>query len=307
MLPTITLRPFHYRGSEAIGLDMALDNSLEKEIRKLKGAKWCGEHGLWYLPLHKESYTLIKVRLEGIACLETTALRRYLEQRKAALRTTSKEKVSKQKAKQLLLAPLSPENLQAFQKYSDLLLLKAYSPQTVHLYTTEFHFLLRLLNETPVASLEKKHVQAYLLWLLQKKGYSEPAIHSVVNALKFYFEKVEGRVKEFYDLPRPKKPQKLPSVLAEEEVTTQIKKTANLKHRALLMTAYSAGLRVSEVVSLRVGDIDSKRMMIHIHGAKGKKDRMIPLSTRLLETLREYYKVYRCMSSKQSGPVGSFC
>jgi site-specific recombinase XerD len=91
--------------------------------------------------------------------------------------------------------------------------------------------------------LEKDHVQAYLLWLIQKKGYTEAAIHNAVNALKFYFEKVEGRGREFYDLPRPRKPQKLPSVLAEEEVIDLIKKTHNLKHRALLMTAYSAGLR----------------------------------------------------------------
>ena len=293
MLPIITLQPFHYRGSELIGLDIGLDQALEKEIRKLEGIKWCGGNNLWYVPLSKGNYLTIKERLLGMATFDTNPLRRYLEQRKATVAVTKKEKVSKQKARQLLLAPLCPENLQAFQKYSDLLFLKAYSPQTVHLYTTEFHFLLRLLNETPVAALEKKHIQAYLLWLLQKKGYTESAIHSVVNALKFYFEKVEGRAREFYDLPRPKKPQKLPSVLAEEEVVDLIKKTANLKHRALLMTAYSAGLRVSEVVSLQVQDIDSKRMMLHVHAAKGKKDHMIPLSARLLQTLREYYRAYR--------------
>jgi hypothetical protein len=80
------------------------------------------------------------------------------------------------------------------------------------LYTTEFHLLLRLLNEMAVSSLEKKHVQAYLLWLIQRKGYTEAGLHNTVNALKFYFEQVEGRGREFYDLPRPKKPQQLPSV-----------------------------------------------------------------------------------------------
>jgi site-specific recombinase XerD len=118
-------------------------------------------------------------------------------------------------------------------------------------------------------------------------------VHTAVNAIKFYFEQVMKREKEFYDLPRPKKPFKLPSVLAEEEVITLIQKTVNLKHRAIIMTGYSAGLRVSEIVNLKIDDIDSKRMMMHIKGAKGKKDRMVPLSKKLLEILREYYKQYR--------------
>ena len=143
-----------------------------------------------------------------------------------------------------------------------------------------------------MAILEKKHVAAYLLWLIKKKGYSEQHVHTAVNALKFYFKKVEGRAREFYDLPRPKKPQKIPSVLAEEEMITLIQKTHNLKHRALLMTAYSAGLRVNELVSLKISDIDSRRMMLHIQQGKGKKDRMVPLSQKLLLTLREYVRLY---------------
>jgi site-specific recombinase XerD len=131
------------------------------------------------------------------------------------------------------------------------------------------------------------------LWLIKKRGYSEQHVHTSVNALKFYFEQVEGRTKEFYDLPRPKKPQKLPSVLAEGEVIALIKKTPNLKHKALLMTSYSAGLRVSELVHLKIADIDSKRMMLHIRAGKGKKDRMVPLSKRLLEILRQYFQQYR--------------
>ncbi len=77
------------------------------------------------------------------------------------------------------------------------------------------------------------------------------------------------------------------------EVIALIQKTQNLKHRALLMTAYSAGLRVSELVTLKIQDIDSKRMMLHIRAGKGKKDRMVPLSQKLLLTLRDYFRQYR--------------
>ena len=94
-------------------------------------------------------------------------------------------------------------------------------------------------------------------------------------------------------MPRPKKPWKLPAVLAEDEVLTLIKCITNIKHRTMVMAGYSAGLRVSEIVGLKPANIDSKRMMIHIQGAKGKKDRMVPLSKKLLETMRAYYKTYK--------------
>jgi site-specific recombinase XerD len=136
-------------------------------------------------------------------------------------------------------------------------------------------------------------LQRLVEWLMEKKGYTEAAMHTVVNALKFYFEKVEGKTSEFYNLPRPKKPHKIPHILAETEIIDLIRKTENLKHRALLMASYSAGLRVSELVTLKKTDIDSKRMMIYIRGAKGKKDRLVPLSKRLLETLRQYVGKYK--------------
>ncbi|RYZ27474.1 MAG: integrase [Sphingobacteriales bacterium] len=189
--------------------------------------------------------------------------------------------------------PLCPDNLEAFSRFSEMMKLKGYSPNTQRTYSTEFHYFLRMLGETPAANLAKDEVQGYLLVLLQEKGYSEAHLHTAVNALKFFYEKVEGREKEFYDLPRPKKALTLPNVLAEEEVISLIKGASNLKHRTLLMTAYSAGLRVSELVHLKIADIDSKRMLIHVRRGKGKKDRFVGLSAKLLEVLRDYFKEYK--------------
>jgi site-specific recombinase XerD len=293
MLPAIILVPFHYRGAEQIGLDVQFNHLVEKGIRKFSGIKWCGERSLWYIPLNRSSYESFKTFCEGKATLQVSALRAYLEQRKASALLIRNDRVSKLRAEMLLYSPLSKDNLQAFHNFQDLLVLKGYSPKTIRTYSNEFHYLLRLLGEVSVASLEKKHLQSYLLWLIQKRGYSEAHAHTAVNALKFFFEQVEGRQKEFYDLPRPKKPQKLPAVLAEEEIIDLIQKTENLKHRALLMTSYSAGLRVSELVKLKIHDLDSKRMMLHVREGKGKKDRMVPLSKKLLETLRQYYRKYK--------------
>jgi len=96
-----------------------------------------------------------------------------------------------------------------------------------------------------------------------------------------------------YKIKRPQKDEKLPVVLSKEEVAKILSSVDNVKHKAILMLIYSAGLRISEVVKLKPEDIDSKRMLIHIKGAKGRKDRYTMLSDRALQTLREYWKEYK--------------
>jgi site-specific recombinase XerD len=103
---------------------------------------------------------------------------------------------------------------------------------------------------------------------------------------------VLGREKLFWEIPRPKKPQILPKLLNESELAKLFNALTNRKHKAMLFTAYSAGLRVSEIVNLKIADIDSKRMQIFIERAKGKKDRYVNLSPVLLDILRNYIKKY---------------
>jgi site-specific recombinase XerD len=260
-------------------------------LKRPKGIKWNTSLSCWYLPLSKESYLAIKEKTIGTGTLETSALKKYLQQRKAVQPVSGS--ICKQRANIIIQHPFNQANLEAFTRFQAMLQLKGYSPSTLKTYCCEFHRLLRLLGTVAVNDLTKQHIMSYLLWLMTKRKYSESHVHTAVNALKFYFEQVEKRPREFYDLPRPKKPVRLPSILAEEEIVSLIQNTENIKHRALLMTAYSTGLRVSELVGLKIAHVDSKRMMILIEQGKGKKDRMVPLSQRLLETLRLYIKVYR--------------
>ncbi|MBA2746618.1 MAG: tyrosine-type recombinase/integrase [Flavisolibacter sp.] len=287
----IALKPFFHRDQENMGIYFSV-RALYNRIKMVPGVKWSRTHRVWYLPLERASYELLVNHLKDVF-IETSELKKYLEQRKPHLMLSSKKKLTKVKSKMLIEFPLSDFNLKAFKEFKEMLVLKGYSPNTIRTYSTEFLYLLRLLGQANVQDLEKKQVLSYLLWLLKFKKYSETHVHTTVSALKFFFEKVENREVEFYDLPRPKKPQLLPDILAEEEVVQIIRSVENLKHKALLMTAYSAGLRVSELVNLKVLDIDSKRMTIHVREGKGKKSRIVPLSKVLLETLREYFKVYR--------------
>jgi len=114
-----------------------------------------------------------------------------------------------------------------------------------------------------------------------------------INAIKFYYEQLLGRQKEYYQLHRPHKEQRLPQVLSEEEIAKILKTITNLKHRCILSLIYSAGLRLSETVNFKVNDINSDRNLIIIHNGKGKKDRTTVLSRSILALLREYYLKYR--------------
>jgi integrase/recombinase XerD len=127
----------------------------------------------------------------------------------------------------------------------------------------------------------------------EKLGLEENTLHSRINSLKFYYEQLLGREKFFWEIPRPKKPFLLPKVISEEKILEGLLAIKNLKHRTLLLLAYSAGLRVSEAVSIKVAEINSDRMQVFLTGAKGKKDRLVTLSNTILLLLREYYKIYK--------------
>ncbi len=163
---------------------------------------------------------------------------------------------------------------------------RKYSPKTIktYLYYNEDFLRFAKRNSTEVTN---EDIKNYLFYLAEKKWESASSLNIAINALKFYYGDVLNRG-FVYDIMRPKKDNKLPVVLSKEEVSKILSSVTNIKHRALLMLAYSAGLRVSEVVKLRVEDIDAQRKLIHIRGAKGRKGRYTLLSEVTLKTLHLY-------------------
>jgi integrase/recombinase XerD len=117
--------------------------------------------------------------------------------------------------------------------------------------------------------------------------------NQVINAIRFLYKFGLDKKYNKVSFKRPKSEKKLPQVIDHGHIITQLDKIINLKHKAILSLAYSVGLRVSEVINLKIEDIDSKRMLIHIKNAKGRKDRIVPLSENILTILRDYFKKYR--------------
>lgn len=177
-------------------------------------------------------------------------------------------------------------------RYCQFIALKRYSPQTLKNYRGAFQlFLARHTPRLPF-ELAKQDVLDYLAGRVAA-GISEAYQNLLINAIKFYYEQVEGQPRQYYDVPRPKRPLQNPKLLAKEEVKALLQGTDNLKHRAMLMLAYGLGLRLGEVLALTPVDIDSKRMALYVRGGKGKKDRNLPLPESLLQLLREQFRQFR--------------
>lgn len=291
-METIFLKPLYHREKECIGIYFNNNIRLNAVVKRLPGVKWSHNNTCWYLPLNRETYQNLCNVLKGLAILDATALRAYLEKRKAVTLTiiTTYDKYSIKPVPTSKAWGLSKENFTALEKFIDQLKLKAYSVSTIRTYRNEFLQLLQVLKTKCVNDLTPDDLRRYMVYAMEKQGIKENTAHSRLNSLKFYFEQVLGREKFFWEIPRPKKPMQLPNVLGEKELARLFNALKNLKHKAILFTAYSAGLRVSEAVGLRISAIDSDRMQIKIEAAKGKKDRYVGLSPVLLDILRSYIK-----------------
>ena len=166
------------------------------------------------------------------------------------------------------------------------------SANTRRSYLNAVSGLARYYNQSP-EKMNKQMIQDYLFHVLQERKLQWSTCNVIVNGLRFFYTKTLGMDAGSLSMPPYKKVNKLPEVLSTEELECLFGVVTNQKHRTVLMTAYAAGLRLSELVNLQLRDIDSKRMMIRVRQGKGNKDRYTILSKRLLKQLRIYWKGYR--------------
>lgn len=169
--------------------------------------------------------------------------------------------------------------------------LRGYSPITIKYYIEHVSRLAKHFNKSPDL-LSEDQIKEYLHYCITEKKICEGTVNTIYSGLKFFYTKTLGREWGVEKLTRIKERKKLPVVLSKSEIKAILDVTTNLKHKAMLMTIYAAGLRISEAAKLKVSDIDSKNMQILIQNGKGKKDRYTLLSKTNLEILREYWKTY---------------
>jgi len=308
-METVVLKPLQHRGQQCIGIYFAQNANLQHYIQKQAEARWSRTHKCWYVLYTQQNYGQLARALSGKAILETDALKAFVIEKKIskplAPKSIQHQEVANAAAKKTpviqskpappanLKHQLSEENAEALQKFNQQLVLKGYSPSTIRTYTNEFMQFLNTVKNLPAYEFSTDRIKDYLQYCHTTLKLSENTLHSRMNSLKFYYEQVLKREKFFWEIPRPKKPLILPKLLNETELIRLFNALVNKKHKAMLFTAYSAGLRVSEIVNLKICNIDSQRMQIFIERAKGKKDRYVNLSPLLLDILRKYLLEYK--------------
>lgn len=191
-----------------------------------------------------------------------------------------------------LLKNLETDQEDIVRTYTDLLIGMRYSWNTIKTYTAYFRRYLEHLGVEGLADRKREEIQDYCN-NLAKSNIALPTLNQHINAIKFYYEKVLNLPRIVYELKRPRKNSRLPSVLSAGELRRLFAAIENKKHQTMVYMAYSAGLRVSEVCQLQTRDIDLERLTIHVVNSKGSKDRMVPLSPALVALLQAYLLEYQ--------------
>jgi len=256
-----TCLPLRHSGNCRIVVECLTPEDGLKYVSPLVGAKWDGMLKRWHVPDNKTYRRLFRLKHE------------YLTPG--------------------ILGTVHVVNQRSLKNFVEFLELSAYSHHTIRTYVNEFVQLLSILKEISVDMLDSKRLKSYFLYCLRTLNLSENTLHSRMNAVKFYFEQVLRQPGFFLEIPRPKKRVILPRVISVEEVRRLFVLTTNLKHNTMLKVCYGMGLRVSEIVCLRIVDISSSDMRVFIRNAKGKKDRYVNLPVSLLDQLRAYFKTFR--------------
>ena len=290
-METITLFPIVHKGQQWMAIQFTMNNSLNKIVRTIKGIQYTATHKCWITALTKPQSKLVYEALKDYAKIDDTAIKDWFEIHTENRITQQQEAVNKTENKQ-------PEgkyeiNRTVLSRMKQHLQLKAYSNSTIKTYLNEMGSFLKTIKNNSADGFTVQRIKDYLQYCYTELHLSENTLHSRMNALKYYYEQVLGKERFLWEIPRPKKPMQLPKVLNEDELGRLFAALENKKHKAMLFTAYSAGLRVSEVVNLKIQDIDSERMQMFIQRAKGKKDRYVNLSPVLLDILRNYIKIYK--------------
>jgi integrase/recombinase XerD len=302
----VGLTGMHHRGADRVGIYFSKNTALLLLLRPL-GVRWSQTYRCWYGPLTTAWLLRLESLLAGMALVDRRGLNAFLANRPidaAVVADLDKLrggpeppiKIEREPAPvggRYQVPKISVINAAALRNLEQTLILKGYSTSTRKTYINAFRVFLATIKNYDAADFTVARLKDYLEFCFVELKLTEHTIHSRINALKFYYEQVLGREKFFLDIPRPKRPMDLPKLLNEGELSRLFNSLHNKKHKAMLFTAYSAGLRVSEVVALKISDIDSGRMQIRVARAKGKKDRYVGLSVLLLDILRQYIVLFR--------------
>ncbi len=245
-----------HRGSKRIAVYFEKNAELIARIKKLEGSRWSQTLGVWHIPDTEENR--IRFKIVPLTCSWP-----------------------------------SVEGIAQIEQFKQFLRSKRYSESTLTTYTEALKSFLVFYREKAVAEITNEDVVVFNNEFILKNNLSASYQNQIVNAIKLFFKIIHDSKIEIDKIHRPKRAKLLPNVLSKEEIKLILNAHSNIKHKTMLSLIYSCGLRRSELLNLKPADIDSKRGIVIVRQGKGKKDRIAPLSLKILEMLREYYLGYK--------------
>ncbi len=270
------------KGSVRIHLPESMLADFLPLVKNIHGRRWNAAYKVWEAPLTKVTVRFIEKYLSGVAHWTFQAEDEIPE--RIEIPRPAKKKTWN-------VTPVLCET--AVKRLEEALLLKRYSWRTIKSYLGCFRYFLRFYNDIEPEDITRAQMDAYIAQLVKTKNISESHQNQILSAIKMYYAEVAGQEEKVRRLIRPRKAKKLPHVLTETEVARLFQVTENLKHRCILMLIYSGGLRLGELIQLRLADLEPEQNRLFVYGGKGKKDRCTLLSPKVWEQLQGYLEVYR--------------
>ena len=277
----INLEETKHRGKDVILIRFVKNDILITEIKKINHARWSQTKRSWYIP--KENFDLHNFiqHLKAISFVDYSKLKTTVSDNKSHKSISIKKK------------QLQPEITNAVNNLRYWMKHKRYSISTINTYCHSLQIFLEFNYQKPFNQITNNDIVDFVNEYILKKKLSFSFQNQVINAIKLYFREILNSKIEIEKIERPRHQHKLPNVLSKKEVKSILTVLTNVKHRTMLSLIYACGLRRSELLNLKKDDVDSNRHLLIIRNAKGRKDRISPISDKVIYMLREYYKVYR--------------
>jgi integrase/recombinase XerD len=281
MLPTINLNRQEIGLKTYYYVTFPFNRNLYALFRSLEQVQWDKYEKSFVFDANDLSIDSLLSHVEGKALLKFLEKRlESVEYKRSHLRPSD------------FLEPLDEIKSNEIVRFEHYLQSKRYSSNTIKVYTETLRVFLRYFANKAIEEISNEDLIAFNNDYILKNNFSSSYQNQLVNAVKLYYSAIQHKKIDVELVHRPRREKTLPNVLSKEEVKSILDAPYNLKHRAMLSMIYSCGLRRSELLNLTKLDIDSKRMVVVIRMAKGKKDRIVPLSPKILILLRDYYKCY---------------
>jgi integrase/recombinase XerD len=272
-MKTILVKNGEIRKTPVVLLLFPFDPELKELVKTIPNADWIPSLKAWAIPYRDQILTVLLATFQGKAWLDYSAFKpvRFFPEFTP-------------------LPPLSADLGDELIKFADWMRNRRYSESTIKCYTQGISLFFRFLENKDPALISNEDLETFHKTYIISRKYSASFQSQIINGVKLYFSNRLKRTLEPTEIERPRLPRLLPHILSKEEVKAVLQAHQNIKHRAMLSLIYACGLRRGELLRLKLTDIDSKRGMLRINQGKGAKDRLVPISEKMLDLLREYYR-----------------